>query len=207
MNVATEGSDYLNLVSNPIFRGFAYDENEPPWPLLSTAIQTKNVSDSITLPVDFSPQTSVVAYFIFYFRDPIYRYPELTGTCEISVNSQKLGVTDVPAQNTTSYVLSFYPVQINGSANVTISAVEGPKLAPLLNCTEKSFQQKFDGSIPAFLGNLSNLELIIDGNKNLHQRKEKKLALSSQPVICSEDSQLIGNRHAKHFRGTVTLAK
>ncbi|KAF2283387.1 hypothetical protein GH714_003758 [Hevea brasiliensis] len=137
-----EMPEYLNVVDERIVDNTMSGENYPPWPVMQTAIQAKNVSDSIYLSVNFSTQTTAVAYFVLYFRDPISRYPENSiAQVEIFINSQKLGATDVPPYYRTIitgmfHAVSLYPVQVNGSANVTISPAENSTLPPLLNAME-----------------------------------------------------------------------
>ncbi|KAJ0084568.1 hypothetical protein Patl1_30834 [Pistacia atlantica] len=104
-----EMTEYLNITENPIPWGSQLQENDVPWPVMATLIQAKNVSDSIYLSV------------------------------KIYIDRQELGVEDVP--NWDNYrdvesAVTFYPVRVSGSANVTISPAEGSTLAPLLNGME-----------------------------------------------------------------------
>ena len=132
-----EMSEYLNIVSRTITRGRVHGENEPPRPALDTAIQTKNLSDSIILPVDFHPQTAVVAYFVLYFRNPRGYTDYPIGKFDIFLDSQKLGAIDLVRDwNSTNFLVSFYPVQVNGAANIIISATNDSELVPLLNAME-----------------------------------------------------------------------
>ncbi|KAJ9128913.1 hypothetical protein P3X46_034345 [Hevea brasiliensis] len=138
-----EMPQYLNIEFDSMVDGAMTGENDPPWPVMQTAIQAKNISDSICLSVNFSTQTTAVAYFVLYFRDPIVsRYPKnSTAQVEIFIDSQKLGATDVPPYYRTGmldklHAVSLYPVQVNGSANVTISPAENSTLAALINAME-----------------------------------------------------------------------
>ncbi|XP_012065132.1 uncharacterized protein At1g24485 [Jatropha curcas] len=133
-------AEYRNIASNYIPTGYFYDENQPPERVMSTAIQARNVTNSIYLSIDISRQTTVIAYFVFYFSDPIYRYPEKPiGIVEIFIDNRKMGVTDIPYKyddDEMYRVVSFYPVEVNGSANITISPAQNSTSAPLLNAME-----------------------------------------------------------------------
>lgn len=110
--------------------------------MLLTAIQAKAVSDSIYLPVNFSSQTEVVAYFVLFFMGPIIRFPgDEIGEVEIYIDGQKFNARDVDVPNwatfgTENNVVSPYPVRVSGSANVTISPANGSTLPPLVNAME-----------------------------------------------------------------------
>lgn len=162
---AKKMSEYLNIVSAIIVDDTMLGENYPPWPVMQTAIQAKNISDSIHLSVNFSAQTTTVAYFVLYFRDPIGRFTESIAQVEIFLDSQKLGATDVPPDYRTTdvfHVVSFYPVQVNGSANVTISPAKNSTLAPLLNAMEVfSVVNMPYASKAAYLPNLSVVSCLV----------------------------------------------
>ncbi|CAL5426619.1 unnamed protein product [Camellia sinensis] len=134
--------DYLNIHSDVTPSAHLFYENSPPWPVMVYAIQAHNITDSIYLTFDFSPQTTVQqAYLALYFVDPLNRSsPNQTSRVEIYVNNNKLAVADVPnfgRYEEECQVVTLFPVPIVGSAaNVTISPAEGSTLAPLLNAIE-----------------------------------------------------------------------
>ncbi|KAJ9128912.1 hypothetical protein P3X46_034344, partial [Hevea brasiliensis] len=156
-----EMTEYLNIASDRIVDDTMIGENYPPWPVMETAIQAKNVSDSIYLSVNFSTQTTAVAYFVLYFSDPINRSPENSiAQVEIFIDSKTLVATDVPPYYTSDrfHVVSLYPVQVNGSANVTISPAENSTLPPLLNAMEVfSVVNMPHASKASYLPNLSHV--------------------------------------------------
>ncbi|KAL5831330.1 hypothetical protein ACOSQ4_016684 [Xanthoceras sorbifolium] len=136
-----EMSEYLNTTAEVIPSGSLFDENIPPWPVMATAIRANNISDSIYLSVNFSPQkTEVVAYFVLYFMDPTFFYPpNQTNKDDIYIDSRKLNTTDIPLfgrMDNAYSVVSLYPVRVLGSANVTISPTENSTLAPVLSAME-----------------------------------------------------------------------
>ncbi|KAL7201818.1 hypothetical protein ACSBR1_033508 [Camellia fascicularis] len=51
--------DYLNIHSDLTPSGHLFYENNPPWPVMVYAIQAHNITDSIYLTFNFSPQTAV----------------------------------------------------------------------------------------------------------------------------------------------------
>ncbi|KAK2643189.1 hypothetical protein Ddye_024952 [Dipteronia dyeriana] len=137
-----EMSEYLNVTAEVIPNDSLLGENDPPWPVMATAIRAKNISDSIYLTVNFSSaqKTQVVAYFVLYFMDPTFFYPpNQTNKVDIYIDSQKLNTTDIPlfGRYDNAYsVVSLYPVRVFGSANVTISSTGNSTLAPVLNAME-----------------------------------------------------------------------
>ncbi|KAM7501993.1 hypothetical protein LguiB_000897 [Lonicera macranthoides] len=136
-----EMPNYLNIHAKTVPTGFISVENSPPWAVMAYAIQAHNLTDSLYIPVDFPSQTPLQAYFVFYFLDPLYRfYPDnLTSKVEIYIDDKKVGASVVP--NGSLYydmcrMVSLYPVQVSGSANVTIAPAEGSTLPPILNAME-----------------------------------------------------------------------
>ncbi|KAF5939794.1 hypothetical protein HYC85_020961 [Camellia sinensis] len=147
--------DYLNIHSDVTPSGHLFYENSPPWPVTVYAIQAHNITDSIYLAFDFSPQTTIQqAYLVLYFMDPLYRSsPNQTSRVKIYANNNKLVVADVPnfgRYEEKCQVVTLFPVPIVGSvADVTISPAESSTLAPLLNAI-KVFST-IDVSKPAHL--------------------------------------------------------
>ncbi|KAI7982958.1 putative LRR receptor-like serine/threonine-protein kinase [Camellia lanceoleosa] len=91
--------DYLNIYSTEIPGGSLFSENTPPWLVMAYAIQAHNLTDSIYLTFDFSPQQPTVqqTYFVLYFMDPLYRSPRnQTSRVKIYINNNKLAVMGVP---------------------------------------------------------------------------------------------------------------
>ncbi|KAK4850684.1 hypothetical protein QYF36_008915 [Acer negundo] len=137
-----EMSEYLNVTAEVIPNDSLLGENNPPWPVMATAIRAKTISDSIYLSVNFSTQKTevVVAYFVLYFMDPTFFPPKnLTNKVDIYIDSQKLNTTDIPLfgrMDNAYSVVSLYPVRVFGSANVTISSTGNSTLAPVLNAME-----------------------------------------------------------------------
>ncbi|TXG73977.1 hypothetical protein EZV62_002556 [Acer yangbiense] len=137
-----EMSEYLNVTVEVIPNNSLLGENNPPWPVMATAIRAKNISDSIYLSVNFSTQKTevVVAYFVLYFMDPTFYYPQnQTNKVDIYIDNQKLSTTDIPLfgrMDNAYSVVSLYPVRVFGSANVTISSPGNSTLAPVLNAME-----------------------------------------------------------------------
>ncbi|KAM7501994.1 hypothetical protein LguiB_000898 [Lonicera macranthoides] len=136
-----EMPNYLNIHAKTVPTGYISVENNPPWAVMAYAIQAHNLTDSLYLPVDFPSQTPLQAYFVFYFLDPLYRfYPNnLTSKVEIYIDNKKMGASVVP--NGSLYydmcrMVSLYPIQVSGSANVTIAPAEGSTLPPILNAME-----------------------------------------------------------------------
>lgn len=80
---------------------------------------------------------------MLYLMDPVGRFPpNQTSKVEIYVDRKKLDATDVPnwGRYTDMYhVLSLYPVQVNCSANITISPADGFILAQILNAMDVFF--------------------------------------------------------------------
>ncbi|KAK2974058.1 hypothetical protein RJ640_015390 [Escallonia rubra] len=94
-----EVSTYLNIhKAGRIPSGEMFSENFPPWGAAAAyAIQAENLSSSTYLSVDFLHQTSVQAYSLFYFMDPIYRQcSNQTSIAEIYIDKSSMAVIDVP---------------------------------------------------------------------------------------------------------------
>lgn len=135
--------DYLNIHSEVIPWGHLFSYNYPPAVVMAYAIQARSATDSIYLPVDFLPQTSLKAYFVLYFMDPIYR-PFMNETCrvEIYIDNKPMAFTVVPSyyrhnqEGDSVNVVTLFPVQVGGFVNVTIAPAEGSTLAPILNAME-----------------------------------------------------------------------
>lgn len=79
---------------------FKKNVNMPPWAVMGTAIQAQSEKDSINLPVNFTNSNSqnLTAYFVFYFKDPVLRWPmNQTSTVNIFINGVKFRSSiDVP---------------------------------------------------------------------------------------------------------------
>ncbi|XP_024032181.1 uncharacterized protein At1g24485 [Morus notabilis] len=115
-----------------------HSENYPPFAVLWYAIEAYNSSESIFLPVTFQEKKSQAAYFVFYFASFVY-YPNITSrTVSIYIDGEEKVLTEIPdAYKGIFPVVSIYPVNTtNGTVNVTISAVEGSPLPPLLCAME-----------------------------------------------------------------------
>uniref|UniRef100_A0A2P2LU40 Uncharacterized protein MANES_11G136300 n=1 Tax=Rhizophora mucronata TaxID=61149 RepID=A0A2P2LU40_RHIMU len=71
---------------------------------------------------------------------PVFiNHPSKTSKVEIFIDNQKLAATDVPDWvrfTDQCPVISLYPLQLNGSANVAISPAEGSMSAPILKAME-----------------------------------------------------------------------
>ncbi|XP_059660681.1 uncharacterized protein At1g24485-like [Cornus florida] len=158
-----EMSNYRNIHADSMRFDYMIGENRPPFPVMGFAIQARNLTDSIYLSIDFSPRTSVQAYFVLYFMDPVFRVPQnQTSSVEIYIDSNERAVTDIPNYNSLFgnqfHVVTLFSVPVNGSANVTISPAEGSTLAPLLNAMEVF--SAIDVSESGHLFNLSSLLFI-----------------------------------------------
>ncbi|RVW57008.1 putative LRR receptor-like serine/threonine-protein kinase [Vitis vinifera] len=114
-------------------------ENIPPYLVLQSAIEAKNVSDSIFLPINLHDKTQLVAYFVLYFYEP-YPWPPANDTRRLTVyiDGERKNITTVPRTELSDdcAVVSVYPVNVTGTANVTISPAEGTTLPPILNAME-----------------------------------------------------------------------
>lgn len=132
--------NYLNIHSQRIAYGRAYSENYPPWKVMDYAIQANNITDSFYLPLNFSSQTLLQAYIVLYFMDPIFsQLPSKTCNVEIYIDGIKMATTYIPNgfPGDEYSVVSLFPVAVvGGSANLTISPLEGSTLAPILNAME-----------------------------------------------------------------------
>ncbi|GMN24404.1 hypothetical protein TIFTF001_000552 [Ficus carica] len=69
----------------------------PPYAVLTYAIEARNISESIFIPVAFQEKKSQLsAYFVFYFASFIY-YPNITSrTVAIYIDGQEKGLTEIP---------------------------------------------------------------------------------------------------------------
>ncbi|WJZ88803.1 hypothetical protein VitviT2T_008072 [Vitis vinifera] len=114
-------------------------ENIPPYLVWQSAIEAKNVSDSIFLPINLHDKTQLVAYFVLYFYEP-YPWPPANDTRRLIVyiDGERKNITTVPRTELSDdcAVVSVYPVNVTGTANVTISPAEGTTLPPILNAME-----------------------------------------------------------------------
>ncbi|KAM7277639.1 hypothetical protein ACFE04_004773 [Oxalis oulophora] len=136
---SVEMTEYINISMDYIPDGYVFRENEPPWPVMATAIQAKNFTDSIYLTVDFLDQTQQEAYFVLYFMNPLSDFDSgKTGRVDVYIDNQKLNTTDVPnfGTRTEISVVTLYPINVTGSANVTISPAVNSTLPPLVNAME-----------------------------------------------------------------------
>ena len=116
-------------------------DNGPPYAVLWHAIESRNVSESISLQINFHEKSQLSAYFILYFsnipHDP-WNTSE-TRKVAIYIDGQEKNVTDKIPNFSEIYclVVSIYPVNVTGgTANVTISAAQGATLPPILNAME-----------------------------------------------------------------------
>ncbi|GMN24400.1 hypothetical protein TIFTF001_000545 [Ficus carica] len=119
--------------------GWVFTDNLPPYAVLYYAIEAHNSSESLFLPVTFQekkPQLS--AYFVFYFASFVYNPNVTSRTVAIYIDGQQKNITEIPSWYEKIFpVVSIYPVNVtNGMVNVTISAVEGSPLPPLLCAME-----------------------------------------------------------------------
>ena len=111
-------------------------ENSPPYKVLNSAIRAQNVSDSIFLPIDFHEKAPLSAYFVFYFYH-VGPWPNLNNITKQIVyidGIEKNATTVRPYEE--CVVVSVYPVNVTGTANVTISPAQGTTLPPTLNAME-----------------------------------------------------------------------
>ena len=130
--------NYQNLF-NGIDYGFTSNvDNLPPSKVLNYAIRGQNISDSIFLPIDFHEEsTQLSAYFVFYFYDVGGPRPVLN-----NITNQIVYINGVEKNATTirpygdCVVVSVYPVNVTGTANVTIAPAQGTTLPPILNAME-----------------------------------------------------------------------
>ncbi|XP_031250130.1 probable LRR receptor-like serine/threonine-protein kinase At4g29180 [Pistacia vera] len=130
---------YLNISYSDVDENTCLNEayeNQPPDALLKNAISPKNATDSIYLNVDFKNSTQQSAYFVFYFLDyNLSRNPNYTRKFEIHIDGAFKNVVEL---NNSQFgqVVSLFPVQVSGTANVTISPFSGSKFPPILNGME-----------------------------------------------------------------------
>ncbi|KAK4836150.1 hypothetical protein QYF36_019215 [Acer negundo] len=116
--------------------GFNY-ENRPPDSLLKNAISTENVSDSISLQVDFRNNTQQNAYFVLYFMD--YNLSSenqnVSRKFEIYIDGASQKIVELNGDEF-GQVTTLYPVEVTGTANLRISPVNGSDFPPILNGME-----------------------------------------------------------------------
>ena len=93
---------------------------------------------SIFLPIDFHEKnTQLSAYFVFYFYNVGGPRPALN-----NITNQIVYIDGVEKKATTirpygdCVVVSVYPVNVTGTANVTIAPAQGTTLPPILNAME-----------------------------------------------------------------------
>ncbi|TXG49649.1 hypothetical protein EZV62_025524 [Acer yangbiense] len=116
--------------------GFNY-ENRPPDSLLKNAISAANVSDSISLQVDFGNNTQRNAYFVLYFMD--YNLSSenqnVSRKFEIYIDGESKKIVELNGDEV-GQVATLYPVEVTGIANLRISPVNGSDFPPILNGME-----------------------------------------------------------------------
>ncbi|XP_031250071.1 receptor-like protein kinase At5g59670, partial [Pistacia vera] len=157
LNVSYSGGDETqSCLNQPL-------ENRPPDDLLKNAISPENATDSIYLNVDFKNSTQQSAYFVFYFLDyNLSTNPYYTRKFEIHIDGALRNVVELNISQF-GQVVSLFPVQVSGTANVTISPVSGSKFPPILNGMEVYTATKMDGtgSSHGFKLRCSGLSLLV----------------------------------------------
>ncbi|KAK1571603.1 hypothetical protein Q3G72_019975 [Acer saccharum] len=133
---------YLNISYNVVNEdiigclGLNY-ENRPPDSLVKNAISAKNVSDSISLQVDFGNNMQQNAYFVLYFMD--YNLPfenqNVSRKFEIYIDGASKKIVELNCDEF-GQVVTLYPVEVTSTANLRISPVNGSDFPPILNGME-----------------------------------------------------------------------
>lgn len=94
-------------------------------------------NSSITLMVNFHNNSELSAYFVFYFATlPSFPDPTRTRKLTVYVDGQEKNTTDEVRGIDNCTVVTVYPVNVMGTANVTISPAEGTTLPTILNAME-----------------------------------------------------------------------
>ncbi|CAK9155082.1 unnamed protein product [Ilex paraguariensis] len=112
-----------------------YYENRAPDTVMRTFIVPPTASDSIFLSVDFPTNDPQSTYFVFYFLD-VKKSRTINETRKVDIYIDGALKSEMEIKDGIIYVVSLYPVLVQGTANVTISPANGSVLPPILNGME-----------------------------------------------------------------------
>ncbi|KAM0953624.1 putative non-specific serine/threonine protein kinase [Dioscorea sansibarensis] len=138
--------NYNNISTSPQFIDF-YVENEPPNTVVANAIESSSLFDPIILSFNPSQTNQSLCAILYFIEVNDSRQVHDSRVFQIDIGGTKNAST-VNLQPGIAALVTLYHEWVDGPVNITVKAVQGSSLPPLINAMEVYTTMKMQ-SVPS----------------------------------------------------------
>ncbi|KAJ0979413.1 hypothetical protein J5N97_014887 [Dioscorea zingiberensis] len=122
-------------MSTSLQYSYYYVDNQPPYAVLENAIEAPSLLDPIILSFNLSQTNQSLCAMLYFLEINNSRKVNDSREFQINIGGQK-NTTTVNLQLGEPVLVTLYPEWVVGPVNITMSAVQGSTLPPMINAME-----------------------------------------------------------------------